>query len=63
MWVLVFIYFYDTVPYVEQVTKHNSMTECFHARELLSEEVGKGGGYFLPGQQALCISMEENIQL
>jgi len=47
------------VPYVEQVTKHNSMTECFHARELLSEEVGKGSGYFKSGQQALCISMAD----
>jgi hypothetical protein len=60
MWVLVFIYFYDTVPYVEQISKHNSMTECFYARELLSEEVGKGGGYFKPGQQALCIGMVDS---
>lgn len=59
MWVLVFIYFYDTIPYVEAVSKHDSMTECFHARELLSEDAGKGGGYFNPGQQALCINMGE----
>jgi hypothetical protein len=57
MWVLVFIYFYDTVPYVETVSVHDNMTECFYARDGLSEEVGKGGGYFDPGQQALCISM------
>jgi len=59
MWVLVFIYFYDTIPYVEAVTKHNTMTECFQAREALSEEVGKGGGYFNAGQQALCIGMQD----
>jgi hypothetical protein len=57
MWVLVFIYFYDTVPYVEKVSVHNNMIECFYAREGLSEEVGLGGGYFDSGQQALCISM------
>ena len=59
MWVLVFIYFYDTIPYVEAVTAHDTMTECFYAREELSQEVGKGGGYFKPGQQALCIGMNE----
>ena len=42
MWVLVFIYFYDTIPYVEKVTAHSTMTECFQAREALSAEVGKG---------------------
>lgn len=59
MWVLVFIYFYDTIPYVEAVTAHDTMTECFYAREKLSQEVGKGGGYFKAGQQALCISMND----
>ncbi len=60
MWVLVFIYFYDTIPYVETVTAHDTMTECFQAREALSEEVGKGGGYFNAGQQALCIGMADS---
>ena len=59
MWVLVFIYFYDTIPYVEAVTAHDTMTECFNAREKLSQEVGKGSGYFKAGQQALCISMND----
>ena len=57
MWALVFIYFYDTVPYVELVTKHDDMIECFHAREELAAEVGKGDGYFKTGQQALCINL------
>jgi hypothetical protein len=35
------------------------MTECFQAREALSEEVGKGSGYFKAGQQALCIGMAD----
>jgi len=59
MWVLVFIYFYDTIPYVETVTAHDTMTECFQAREALSEEVGKGSGDFKAGQQALCIGMAD----
>ena len=59
MWVLVFIYFYDTIPYVETVTAHDTMTECFQAREALSADVGKGSGYFYPGQQALCIGMAD----
>jgi len=57
MWMLVFIYFYDAVPYVEKVSGHDSMVECFHAREALASEVGKGAGYFKPGQQAICINM------
>ena len=59
MWALVFIYFYDASPYVELVTYHKDMTECFYAREALAEEVGKGNGYFNPGQQAICINMNE----
>jgi hypothetical protein len=59
MWALVFIYFYDTIPYAELVTKHDTMTECFYAREALSDDVGKGGGYFKLGQQALCINLTE----
>ena len=60
MWVLVFIYFYDAVPYVEKVSVHNSMVECFHSRESLAQEVGKGNGYFKPEQQAICIGMNES---
>ena len=60
MWALVFVYFYDTVPYVEAVTVHTSMVECFYAREALSDEVGKGNGYFAAGQQALCINLNED---
>jgi hypothetical protein len=57
MWMLVFIYFYDAVPYVEKVSGHDSMVECFYAREALADELGKGAGHFKPGQQALCINM------
>ena len=59
MWTLVFVYFFEVTPYVELVTIHPSMTECFQAREALSENHGKGGGYFKAEQQALCINMNE----
>jgi len=58
MWILVFIYFYETMPYVEKVTVADTMENCFRARDALSVDVGKGNGYFLEGQQALCIKME-----
>ncbi len=59
MWTLVFIYFYDAVPYVETVSSHSDMTECFQARDALSERHGLGHGYFKPQQQAICINMNE----
>ena len=59
MWVLVFVYFYDMTPYVEPVTSHNNMIECFQAREALAAEVGRGAGYFKAGQQAICINLGE----
>lgn len=62
-WALVFIYFYDTVPYVEFVSGHKDMYECFYAREDLSKEVGKGNGYFEAGQQAICINMVKGLEL
>jgi hypothetical protein len=58
MWVLVFIYFYDSTPYVETYDVYTSMTECFRGREALADEVGKGAGYFKPGQQAVCINLQ-----
>ncbi len=60
MWTLVFIYFFEVTPYVELVSTHTSMTECFQARESLSEFHGKGGGYFKEGTQAICISMTQS---
>jgi hypothetical protein len=55
VWVLVFIYFYETVPYVEKVTVADTMVNCFKARDALSAQIGKGNGYFEPQQQAVCI--------
>ncbi len=63
MWSLVFVYFYDAVPYVELVGNFDTMYECFYAREDLSKEVGNGNGYFKGGQQALCINMTEGVNL
>lgn len=57
MWALIFVYYFDSVPYIEEVSKHTDMVECFYARESLAAEVGKGDGYFKPGQQAICVSL------
>ena len=59
MWTLVFVYFFEVTPFVELVSVHTSMTECFQAREALAAKVGKGAGYFKAGQQALCIGMTD----
>ena len=60
MWTLVFIYFNDAQPYVELVSTHPTMTECFYAREALADEVGRGAGYFKTVQKALCIGMNSS---
>ena len=57
MWALVFIYFYDRTPYIEPITLHTNMIECFHAREALASEVGKANGHFKAGQQEICINL------
>ena len=36
-----------------------TMEECFRARDMLSEQVGKGGGYFNLSSQAICIQINE----
>lgn len=55
MWVLVFIYLYDEVPYVEKYGQYTFMNECFQAREALGKELSGKSGYFPTGQQAVCI--------
>tara|TARA_B100001093_G_scaffold105055_2_gene97318 strand:+ start:6618 stop:6791 length:174 start_codon:yes stop_codon:yes gene_type:complete len=55
MWVLVFIYLYDEIPYVEKYGQYRFMTECFQAREKLGLELSGKHGYFPIGQQAVCI--------
>ena len=55
MWVLVFIYLYDEIPYVEKYGQYRFMSECFQAREVLGKELSGQSGYFPSGQQAVCI--------
>tara|TARA_A100001015_G_C14629940_1_gene571277 strand:- start:149 stop:322 length:174 start_codon:yes stop_codon:yes gene_type:complete len=55
MWVLLFVYMYDTYPYVETHSQHATMMKCFQAREALGAELSGKPGYFLDGQQAICI--------
>jgi hypothetical protein len=55
MWVLVFILLHDAEPHAVKVSEHDTLSECFSAREVLSADLGKGSGYFNSGQQAICI--------
>lgn len=55
MWVLIFVYLYDTVPYVEKYNSYQSIFECFQAREDLGTELSGKPGYFPDGQQAVCV--------
>ena len=57
MWLLVFIYFYQTIPFVETVTVADTMTNCFKSRDALSTQIGKGDGYFKLQHQAVCIQI------
>ena len=56
-WILTFIYFYNTEPYVIKYGTYETMKDCFFARELLGKEQSGEGGYFPLGQQAICIQM------
>jgi hypothetical protein len=47
-------------PRVEQWYTFENFYECFEARESLSNEIGKGGGYFYPNSQAVCIPIIDN---
>ena len=55
MWVLVFILLHDAEPHAVKVSEHDTLSECFFARDVLSADLGKGSGYFNSGQQAICI--------
>ena len=55
MCVLLFVYLYDTMPYVEEHSQHATMVKCFQAREALGAELSGKPGYFPAGQQALCV--------
>jgi len=55
MWVLLFVYMYDTIPYVEKHSSYTNMVECFFAREQLGAELSGKPGYFPDGQQAICV--------
>lgn len=55
MWVLLFVYLYDEIPYVEKYGQYRFMNECFQAREKLGLELSGKSGYFPLGQQAICI--------
>lgn len=56
-WVLVYIALtHHGHPIVEEKGRFEQMTDCFLAREALAEEMGGSNGYFLDGEQAVCVS-------
>ena len=55
MWVLVYIALVNETPFARTVSIHDTMDECFKAREVLSITEGKSSGYFDTGVQAVCI--------
>jgi hypothetical protein len=57
MWVLLFVYMYDTYPYVEKHSTHTDMIKCFYAREALGTELSGISGHFPDGQQAICVKL------
>ena len=59
MWYLVYIWIEAGVSFSTVVDLPGTMEECFRARDMLSEQVGKGGGYFNLSSQAICIQINE----
>lgn len=56
MWVLVFVYLYGQDAHGMTHSVHNSLSDCFVARDILAaEQGGPSYGQFPLGQQALCI--------
>lgn len=66
VWVLVYILVVGVEPMAINAMgsgiTFTDMVECFQARESLSEQVGRGQGYFHYNQQAVCIQIE-NIKI
>lgn len=58
MWVLVFIYFYETEPFLIKYGQYHTMYACFEQREKLGKENSGVPGYFPIGQQAICVQTQ-----
>jgi len=58
-WVLVFIVLSHGEVHAEYMGTHDSMTECFQARELLASQTGGTyPGNYAKGMQAICVHTE-----
>ena len=61
MWILVYIVIQGGEVFSTSVDlPFLDMSECFKARDMLSHQVGKDNGYFLPGSQAVCVYTSED---
>ena len=55
-WVLVFIVLSHGEVHAEYMSTHDTMTNCFEARELLASQAGGTvSGNYPKGMQAVCI--------
>jgi len=59
MWYLVYIWIEAGLAFSTVVDLPETMDECFRMRDMLSEQVGKGDGYFNLSTQAICIQINE----
>ena len=57
-WILIFMSYWDGQIMTVGNGVFDTMTECFFAREALSEQVGGRDGYFPPNLQAICMRIE-----
>ena len=57
-WLLVFMTYWDGQIMTIGNGVFDNMTDCFFAREQLSQEVGGGDGYFPINMQAICMRIE-----
>ena len=58
-WMLVFIIVKGGVPHSFMQGTYEKMDQCFYEREILSDKVGRGNGWFGPNKQALCMQVKE----
>lgn len=58
VWILTYIIVLDNVPTIQEYSYHQSMMECFQARENLKTAI-TSSEHFPIGSQAVCISTLE----
>jgi hypothetical protein len=55
MWILVYVLLVNQTPFARAMSIHDTMSECFQARDVLALQQGREDGHFPKGSQAVCI--------